>query len=70
MLAYLPVGVAVASIALTYLFCLRPMRRAGCGYQRPAADGSAAQACELERARTELELLGSGSSSADRGTAA
>lgn len=57
MLAYLPAGVAVAAIALTYLFCLRPMRQGGCGHLGPAVDASAPRARELELARTELELL-------------
>lgn len=57
MLAYLPAGVAVAAIALTYLFCLRPMRQGGCGHPRPTVDAGATQARALELARTELELL-------------
>ena len=47
--------VAVAAIALTYLFCIRPMRRGSC---HPAAVRADSQlAAELELARTELELL-------------
>lgn len=70
MLAYLPAGVAVTAIALTYLFCLRPMRRTGCDHRLPAAGGSAAQARELELARTELELLRLREQQRDRGAAA
>lgn len=57
MLSYLPVGIAVAAIALTYLFCLRPMRQGGCGHLGPGVHAGARQARELELARTELELL-------------
>ena len=56
MLTYLPALVAVAAIALTYLFCIRPMRRGNACFHRPA-NGHDEQGQELQRARTELELL-------------
>jgi hypothetical protein len=49
---YLPVLIAVAAVALTYLFCIRPMRRGACH-----TSGDQQLARELELARTELELL-------------
>jgi hypothetical protein len=55
-LTYLPVFVAVAAIALTYLFCIRPMRRGNACFHGPANTHNE-QSQELERARTELELL-------------
>lgn len=73
----LPAGVAIASLALTYLFCLRPMRR---GHRSAGASpacvnhsqaGSAqAEVAELDwalsQARADLARLrvGSGGSSA------
>ena len=56
MLTYLPALVAVAAIALTYLFCIRPMRRGNACLHRPANTHNE-QSQERERARTELELL-------------
>ena len=56
MLTYLPAIVAVAAVALTYLFCIRPMRRGIACFHRPAK-GRDERGLELERARTELELL-------------
>lgn len=59
----MPIGVVVASLALTYFFCLRPMRRGGTG---SAAMGGQAGCCgtrdagsgdfENELARTRAEL--------------
>ena len=58
MLTYLPALVAVAAVALTYLFCIRPMRRGGaCLHRRAAGPQPDARSRELELARTELELL-------------
>ena len=54
MLTYLPAVVAVAAIALTYLFCIRPMRRGNACFDR-TANGHDAR--ELELVRAELELL-------------
>ena len=58
MLAYVPVAVAVAAVVLTYVFCIRPMRRGSACLHRPAATTQPdATRRELELARTELELL-------------
>lgn len=56
MLTYLPVVVAIGALALTYLFCLRPMRRGAC-LPRGATTPRTSLDRELELARTELELL-------------
>ena len=56
MLTYLPAAVAVAAIALTYLFCIRPMRRGNACFDQ-TANGHDGQGLELERVRAELELL-------------
>lgn len=56
--SYLPALVAVAAVALTYLFCIRPVRRGGACLHRPStASRPHATSRELELARTELELL-------------
>ena len=58
MLTYLPALVAVAAVALTYVFCIRPMRRGGaCVHLPGTAARPGATTRELELARTELELL-------------
>lgn len=55
---YAPLILAAASVVLSYLVCIRPMRRGGChmvpGGRRGAADSAGEQ---LKLARTELELL-------------
>ncbi len=51
---YLPPLVAVAASTLTYLFCVRPMRRGSC---RGQSERKRRLAAELELARAELELL-------------
>ena len=56
MLTYLPALVAVAAVALTYLFCIRPVRRGG-ACLHGSASGHDERGRELERVRTELELL-------------
>ena len=53
---YLPAVVAVAAIALTYLFCIRPMRRGNTCFHR-TSHGHDARDLELKRIRAELELL-------------
>ncbi len=55
---YLPLVVASAAVGLTYLFCIRPMRRHG-SCRRPAKSPAAGAglAGELELALMELELL-------------
>jgi hypothetical protein len=55
-LTYLPAVVAIGALALTYVFCLRPMRGGACLHRgamprRTVLDG------EIDLARTELELL-------------
>ena len=54
----LPVAVLVTSLTLTYLFCLRPMRR---GERVRAPHGQPADADQLDanlaRARSEIERL-------------
>lgn len=54
----LPVAVLVTSVALTYLFCLRPMRRGRCGSapSRQTADADQLDA-DLARARIQLDRL-------------
>ncbi len=55
---YLPLVVATAAVGLTYLFCIRPMRRHGsCHRSTKGPAAGAGLAGELELARTELELL-------------
>jgi len=59
----LPAGVAIAALALTYLFCLRPMRRGYCsaGTNRVAGGAEAGHTEDSDRAlrhaRTELARL-------------
>lgn len=55
---YLPALVAVAALGLTYLFCIRPMRRgAACFSRGVVVPQTKARSDELERVRTELDLL-------------
>jgi len=55
---YLPLIIAAAASSLTYLFCIRPMRRHGSCHRPANSPGApAGLATELELARTELELL-------------
>jgi len=55
---YLPLVIAAAAIGLTYLFCVRPMRRHGSCHRPARRPGvRAGLATELELARAELELL-------------
>ncbi len=58
--------VAVAALAMTYLFCIRPMRRGSCHSAASRLDPQLA--AELELARTELELLRLQQTTADDGT--
>lgn len=63
----LPVGVATAALVLTYLFCLRPMRRGQCSAGAVQARAGARRGCgereaedldrALERARADLARL-------------
>jgi hypothetical protein len=58
----LPASVAIAAVALTYVFCVRPMRRGHCGMGSSAAqprdlDSQLGQArAELERALAEQRV--------------
>lgn len=56
---YTPLILAAASVGLSYLVCIRPMRRGGChtvpGGRRGAAADNVGE--QLELARAELELL-------------
>lgn len=58
MSSYLPPLVALTAIVLTYVFCIRPMRRRSCGTTAAAASRhDEALRRELELTRTELALL-------------
>lgn len=79
----LPIGVTLAALTLTYLFCIRPMRRGG-GHQATVGGQTAPAACcaagdanrsadqdidqALERARAELARLDSEREAATRST--
>ena len=56
---YAPLILAAASAALSYLVCIRPMRRGGCHTVRGGRRGAAVDSVgeQLELARAELELL-------------
>lgn len=60
----LPVVVLLASLAVTYFFCLRPMQRGHCAMSRQArkAGGQApsTQAAELAQLREQVEALKAG----------
>lgn len=60
----LPIGVSLAAVVLTYLFCIRPMRRGHChGTSAAAAAGHAPDRARqdldraLEEARRDLAAL-------------
>lgn len=56
MLTSLPAIVAVTAVVLTYLVCIRPLRRGTpCSHLMPPQREQ--RAPELERLRTELDLL-------------
>jgi hypothetical protein len=50
----LPASVAIAAVALTYVFCIRPMRRGHCGMGSPAVHPRDLDS-QLGQARAELE---------------
>lgn len=53
----LPAGVAAAAIGLTYVFCIRPMRRGHCAMM-PATDAEESErATEIARLRAEVAEL-------------
>lgn len=60
----LPVVVLLASLALTYFFCLRPMRRGQCALGRQARPAGeqvpSTQAAELAKLREQVEGLKAG----------
>lgn len=55
----LPLGVTAASLTMTYLFCLRPMRKGHCGAvpQQPPGSPSGQLDRDLARARDKLTSL-------------
>lgn len=65
----LPIGVAAASIGLTYVMCIRPMRRGNCKMTPGIKDadefvGGVDEAAEIERLRAEVAALRGGVSGA------
>lgn len=50
---FLPASIAIAAVALTYVFCVRPMRRGHCGMGSSAAQHRDLDS-ELTQARAEL----------------
>lgn len=57
----LPALTLLAAIGLTYLFCVRPMRKGQCASARPAGPqsttGQGADQAEIEAARAQLAAL-------------
>ena len=54
----LPAGTAIAAVALTYFFCVRPMRRGHCASIATEPPNSSTDLDRaLEQARTELTRL-------------
>lgn len=51
----LPTGIAIAGLALTYFFCLRPMRNGHCGMM--PAGTTRQRDVEVERLRAEVAEL-------------
>lgn len=58
----LPGGILVASLTLTYFFCLRPMRRGQCAHRGKQPSPDVAMDAALWRARVELDRLRAGAS--------
>ena len=54
---YLAVAVAILAITFTYLFCIRPMRQGSCRMDATGAASREELRRELQRTRTELDLL-------------
>lgn len=52
---WVPAGVAVAAIALTYFFCIRPMRRGHCGMMPSSCESELDK--ELSEARLTLNRM-------------
>lgn len=53
----LPLAVLVASLLLTYFFCIRPMRRGACAMHPRGAAGDQHRAAELKQLRQEIDAL-------------
>ncbi|TFB92558.1 MULTISPECIES: hypothetical protein [Cryobacterium] len=58
----LPAAILLASVTLTYLFCVRPMLKGHCAHGHPAESmdrlaSSTTEATELTRLRAELATL-------------
>ncbi|MBA3741620.1 hypothetical protein [Sporichthya sp.] len=57
----LPVATLLAAIGLTYVFCIRPMRKVRCATTRPSAPdvtaGRGSEQAEIEAARAQLAAL-------------
>jgi len=58
----LPVVILLASVTLTYLFCVRPMLTGRCAHGHPAEPmdrlgSSTTEATELTRLRADVETL-------------
>ncbi len=68
--SFLPAGVAIASVTLTYVMCIRPVRRGGCAMTPAhpvASETDARDENEMRRLRTEIDTLrGSGSAEPPR----
>ncbi len=55
-----PGGILVASLTLTYFFCLRPMRWGRCAHRGMQPSPDVATDAALGRARVELDRLRAG----------
>ena len=53
----LPAGIIAASLAMTYFFCIRPMRKGHCAMQGSQNSADAKLDLALRQARTELEKI-------------
>jgi hypothetical protein len=50
---WLPAGTVIAAVALTYFFCVRPMRRGHCA---TTATGRSSTSAELDRALDQARI--------------
>lgn len=53
----LPIAVLIAAIALTYLFCIRPMRRGTCGMAAQPDDAQQRRDEEIRALHQEIKEL-------------
>lgn len=53
----LPAGIIAASLAMTYFFCIRPMRKGHCAMQGSQNSADTELDLALRKARTELEKI-------------